>query len=43
MNVFDNEAYLADQETAARCFLYAQAGLTLDEVRAFERFQGRVN
>ncbi len=43
MNVFDSEAYLADQETAERCFLYAQAGLTLEEVRALDRFQGRVN
>ncbi len=43
MNVFDSEAYLADQETAARWFLYAQAGCTLAQARAFCASQGNLN
>ncbi len=43
MNVFDCEAPIADQETAERCFLLAQAGLTLEELRAFVAFTGSVN
>ncbi len=43
MNVFDNEAYIADQQTAELCRMYAQAGLTLEQTRALSSFTGRVN
>ncbi len=43
MNVFDSEAEMSDQETAARWFIYAEAGLTLEEARALRRLTGPVN
>jgi hypothetical protein len=43
MNVFDSEAEIADQDTAVRWFLYAQAGCNLEESRAFYASQGSLN
>lgn len=43
MNVFDAEAELADQDTAGRWFVLAQAGASLQESRALVAFTGSVN
>ncbi len=43
MNVFDEEAAVDTKEARELCFMYAQAGLTLDETRTLAAFTGRVN
>lgn len=43
MNVFDEDAEIADQATAERMATLAAAGLTLAEFRGFERLTGWVS
>jgi len=39
MLVFDEEAEIADQATAQRCAMLAEAGCTLEQVRALQGFE----
>jgi len=39
MLVFDEEAEMADQATAQRCAMLAEAGCTLEQVRALSAFE----
>ncbi len=43
MNVFDSESPLSDQHTCELWYMYAKAGLTLEEARILYRLTGRVN
>jgi len=43
LNVFDEEAEIADQSEAESWFVLAEAGCDLEQARAFQKFTGVVN